>query len=429
MTSRPTNENYEAILIGGGPAGSTAACALAQKGHRVLVLERQQFPRFHIGESLLPASNAVFRSLGVEEKLRREAFVRKRGASFITEDDELSAYIDFTDCSKVPSPVTYQVPRARFDQLLLEHAQACGAEVRFGWHARQVEFTPDGAQLTARDEQGHKHSLSTQMVLDASGQAGFLSKRLGLRQPDPELRGLALHAQFEGIPPLEGERSGDIRIISRFDMGWIWLIPLGESLTSVGLVLPKQRLQTQDGESKEEAFERLLRSTPAMERRLAHATRTSPVRAEADFSYAPTAYAGDRWLLVGDAGSFLDPVFSTGVLLALESGLEAAEFCHQSLRAERFESPRFRDYENLQRRRYQFFRQFVRGFYDPAFRDLFFYPTQRFGLLDALVGAFAGHWRPSVPARARIAAFFLLTHLQRRFALVPRLHGFDHPSG
>jgi flavin-dependent dehydrogenase len=152
------------------------------------------------------------------------------------------------------------------------------------------------------------------------------------------------------------------------------------------------------------------------------ARRLSPARFEADFSYAPKAYAGDRWLLVGDAGSFLDPVFSTGVLLALESGLEAAEAVDRALAAGNVSAKAFARFAKLQRRRFKYFRRFVHGFYNPLFRDLFFHPTNRFGLLDALVSALAGQWRPSLATRIRIESFFVLVAIQSRFPLAPRIH-------
>ncbi len=432
--------NYDVLVLGGGPAGAAAACRLAQLGRRVLVLERQEFPRFHVGESLLPASNAIFERLGLTERLRAEDFVVKRGASFSTEDGTYSAYIDFSATANVPTPVTYQVPRARFDQMLLDHASDAGAEVRYGCHVRQVDFGAETSSTGVRVTSGPQETPETtdaDLVIDATGQAGLLAKRLGLRRLDPDLRNVALFAHFENLAlshvealSLGAERAGDIRIVSRRDMGWIWLIPLSATVTSVGVVLPKAAFdaQTRAGESREEMLQRLLRDIPVLATASAGSQRITPAHVAADFSYAPSAYAGDRWLLAGDAGSFLDPVFSSGVLLALESGVEAAEAADRVLGTE-FSTgrrsgrrPDFTAFERTQRHRYRRFRGMVRGFYDPAFRDLFFHPANHFGILDTIITLLSGEWRLTLASRLRLRLFFGLVALQRLVPLSPRYH-------
>ncbi|MEE8523839.1 MAG: tryptophan 7-halogenase [Thermoanaerobaculia bacterium] len=397
--------DYQAIIIGGGPAGSAAACHLGAAGRRVLLLERHRFPRFHIGESMLPASNDVFRRLGLEDRIGEARFVEKRGASFVTEDGCLSSYIDFTSCADVASPLTFQVLRSQFDQILIERAAESGAEVRQGWRATGVELEPGGVAVTVTDPDGGETTVTAAAIVDASGQAGFLAKRLGLRRVDPELRNVAVYAHYEGVTTPVGERSGDIRIVSRRDLGWIWFIPLSATATSVGAVTSREKHAERGGDSAENVLDRYLESTPAAAEQTGHARRISPARFEADFSYAPSAYAGDRWLLAGDAGSFLDPVFSTGVLLALESGLESAAAIDAGLAAGNLSARAFSAYNRRQRRRFKVFRRFAHGFYDPAFRDLLFQPTDRFGVLDAIVSVLSGNWRLPLRARMRIAAF------------------------
>lgn len=423
---------YEAIVVGGGPAGSAAACRLARAGCRVLLLERHRFPRFHIGESLLPASNEVFRRLGLEGRIAGSGFVEKRGARFESEDGRLSCSIDFTACAGVASPRTYQVFRSELDRILIDRAAELGAEVRQGCRAVDAHVGPDGVEVRIQDIEGNEEggeatatgttTATGEVLVDASGQAGFLSKRLGLRRVDPDLRNVAVYAHFEGVATPPDGRPGDIRIVSRRDLGWIWFIPLSKTVTSVGAVASRKSHAERAGETAEEALDCYLDSTPVAARQMCHARRISPARFEADFCYAPRAYAGDRWLLAGDAGSFLDPVFSTGVLLALESGIEAADAIDAGLASGKITARSFAAFNRRQRRRFKRFRRFVQGFYDPAFRDLFLQPTDRFGLFDAIVSVLAGNWRPSLLDRLRIHLFFTLVAAQRRLPLAPRIH-------
>ncbi len=422
----------DVAVIGGGPAGAVVAGQLARAGRQVVLLERTRFPRFHIGESLLPASNAIFRRLGLEERLRAGGFVEKRGASFANEDGEHASYIDFANGPNVTDPLTYQVERSRFDALLLDDAIAAGADVRQERHVHDVVFNEDGVTVTAintsrehgsnRPKADTTETLRASVVVDASGQAGFLAKQLGLRDIDPDLQNVAIHAQYTGVAALAGARKGDIRIISCRDLSWIWLIPISDTVTSAGFVMPPARRAL---EPKEQALDRLLASTPLAVEALRGASRVGPVRRDADFSYTAHAYAGTRWLLAGDAGSFIDPVFSTGVMVALESGVEAAEAIDRGLIKGDMSARAFREFDRIQRKRYRFFHRFARGFYDPAFRDLLVQPGNRWGLVDALIDILAGNWRPTWRTRLRAATFFKLAAVHRRYPIVRRLHGPD----
>lgn len=423
----------DVAVIGGGPAGAVAAGQLARRGRRVVLMERALFPRFHIGESLLPASNAIFRQLGLEARLRAGGFVEKRGASFASEDGTHGSHIDFSSCDEVSAPLTYQVDRARFDALLLDDAVAAGVDVRQQRHVRKVVFGRDGVTVEASrvgaddgagsgDGEPATETLHAAVVVDASGQAGFLGKRLGLREVDPELQNLAIHARYTGVARPEGERRGDIRIISCRDLSWIWLIPLSETVTSVGFVMPPARRAKEPNEPAEAAIDRLLASTPLAVEAMRGALRVGKTRRDADFSYTSRAYAGDRWLLAGDAGSFLDPVFSTGVLVALESGVEAADAVDRALTKNDVSARAFRRFDRIQRRRYRYFQRFARGFYQPAFRDLLIQPGSRVGLVNALTTILAGHWQPSLRTRLRAAVFLGLARLQRRLPITQRLH-------
>lgn len=416
---------YDAVVVGGGPAGSAAAALLARRGRRVLLAERQRFPRFHIGESLIPETNRYLDALGVYPRIEEEGFLVKRGAVIMAPDGETERYACFAEAQGMERPFTFEVPRERFDELLLDHAAASGVEVLQECRARSVELRDDGAEVRLEDASGERVATA-RFLVDASGRDGFLAKRLGLRQVDSELRQVGLHAWYEGVVPLPPERFGDTRLISIDGGGWAWMIPLDERVTSVGVVVPRERHAGLPSGDPERCLEILFQAVPALPPLLAHARRISPVRVDADYSYSTRSYAGERWLLAGDAGSFLDPIFSTGVLLALASGVEAAEAVDRALSAPD-EALAAREelaaFDREQRRRYRFFRRFVVGYYRPELRDVLLATFSRLGLTGAVMTALAGNSRPSLLHRLRIAFFFAVVRIQRFVAIVPRRHG------
>jgi FADH2-dependent halogenase len=406
--------DFDVAVIGGGPGGSSAATALARRGRRVLLLERDRFPRFHIGESQLPWSNEVFRALGVQQDVADAGFVQKWGASFRAWHRDVEQYADFSAAVETPTPQTYQVPRARFDEVLLRHAERSGVAVREGARFLDAEFDAGGVTIRYAEPDGTERSVRTAVAVDASGRSGVLAKRFGTHEYDPLLQNIAIHAQFEGIPRAGGRRAGDIRMFTRPDMGWIWLIPLSETVISVGAVIPKRVHQHEGKATLEESLAHYLATTPHLPPLLANARRVTPLRVDVDYSYLATRMAGDRWVAVGDAAAFLDPIFSTGVLLAMQGGLDAAAAIDAGLRRGDLSARVFADYERWVRKRYHHFRRFAVGFYDPAFRDLWFTPNKHFGIYGAIVSVLAGNWRPSLLTRARIALFFGLVALRRR---------------
>jgi flavin-dependent dehydrogenase len=407
----------DVIVIGGGPAGATAAAALSRAGRTVVLLERDQFPRFHIGESLLASVNDVLETIGAMDLVRAAGFPRKWGATFITPDGGVERFADFATSSEVPAPQTWQVPRERFDELLLRHAGACGADVRERHRVLAVAFDAEGVTVSVRagDGPGSQQSLRARVLIDASGRASLLSRQFNLRIDEPGLANIAVFAHYAGVPRGDGRRAGDIRVVARADGGWFWLIPISDELMSVGAVLPQRVFAVQPRLEDGDLLQRLIGDTPAVARLMGNAERRWPVRVERDFSYGSTRYAGDRWITVGDAGSFLDPVFSSGVAIALESGLEGARAVERGLTTGDLSARAFATFNRRQRARYRSFRRFVVSFYTDGFRDLFFSddPPQR--MFHAVVTVLAGYWRPSLASRFWLWLFFLSVRMQEWF--------------
>jgi flavin-dependent dehydrogenase len=413
----------DVIVVGGGPAGSTAASWLARAGIRVVLLERDSFPRFHIGESLLASVNDVLRAIGADGLVREAGFPQKWGATFMSADGRIERYADFSAAPGVPAPQTWQVPRATFDDMLLRHASRSGADVREGHRVVDLEVQEDGVKALVRSaETGQRlQTIRAHAVIDASGRASLLARKFNLRLEEPRLSNIAVFAHYRGVPRRQGRRAGDIRVVAREDLGWLWLIPISDELMSVGVVLPQDAARAFRSLPHDAWLESSIADTPVVAELLADARRVWPVRVEKDFSYGARTYAGSRWFLAGDAGSFLDPVFSTGVAIALESGLEAAQAVARCLETGKWTGRHVGRFSRRQRQRYHSFRRFVLGFYTPEFRDLFFASNPPRTVFHSVVSVFAGYWRPRAVTRVWVALFFLLVRAQRRLRIVPRL--------
>jgi flavin-dependent dehydrogenase len=413
---------FEVAVVGGGPAGSAAAAWLARAGRRVVLFKRDRFPRFHIGESLLASVNDALEAIGAAAAVRSCGFPAKWGATFLTADNSIERYADFAASPEVRAPQTWQVPRAEFDEVLLRHAAAAGADVREAHRVLDASFDPAGVTVSWRDEADRAGEVRAAALIDASGRSGLLARKFGLRRDEPLLANIAVFSHYSGVPRPDGRRGGDIRIVARNDLGWFWMIPISDALTSVGVVLQRAAYDALPRMPVDALLDHAIEETPAAARLMQTARREWPVRVEKDFSFSARAYAGDRWLLAGDAGSFLDPVFSTGVAIALESGVEAARAVDRALSTGDLSAQAFAAFDRRQRQRYLAFRRFVLGFYRRGFRDLFYQPTGV--VFRAVVTSLAGYWRPSLVTRFWQAVFFLLTHVQERVPLaVPRLPG------
>jgi len=409
--------DFDVAVFGGGPAGSTAACRLARAGRRVVLFERDRFPRFHIGESLLASVNDVLDEIGAADLVRAQGFPAKWGATFGTGDGAIERFADFSISSEVRAPQTWQVPRAQFDQLLLRHAASCGADVREEHRVLDAAFDPAGVTVSFQDSADSGGAVRVAAVVDASGRVGILARKFGLRVDEPRLANIAVFSHYSGVPVAEGRRAGDIRIIARAALGWFWLIPISGELMSVGIVLPRAEFDALPRMEPDELLEYTIGDTPAVASLMRMAKREWPVRVERDFSFGSRTYAGDRWLLVGDAGSFLDPVFSTGVAIALESGVEAGRALDRALASGNLSKRSFATFNRRQRQRYRSFRRFVLAFYTRGFREVFFAPSPPQRIFRALIASLAGYWRPSATSRAWQWLFFLFVRARNRMRI------------
>src|SRR6266576_3175301 len=411
--------DFDFAVAGGGPAGTSAAISLGQRGHSVVLFERHTFPRFHIGESLLSTANDAFAALGVAERIEAACFPEKWGARLYTHDARSGRYVDFTDVREVTRPQTYQVCSQQFDQILLERAREVGVDVREGCDVIACEFAPDTAILdVACRVDAATRRVRVRAIVDATGRGGLIARKFNLRTEEPRLANIAIFSRSPVVPRLKGPRPDDIRLIARSDAGWFWLIPISKELTSVGVVLPKDLYRRlANGGSSEETLNRTISDTPIVAELMREARREWPVRVEKDFSYSASAYAGNRWILAGDAGSFLDPVFSTGVSIAMESGIEAAAELDRALARNDFSARSFAAFSRRQRKRFKTFRRFVIGFYTPQFRDIFFDPHPPKLIFRAVVTILAGRWNASLKTRFLNNLFFFVVAVQKRLSL------------
>lgn len=326
------NNNYDVIVVGGGPSGTTAATILADYGHRVALLERSKFPRHHIGESLMPQTYWVFKRLGVLDKMYQSDFVRKESVQFVSPSGRDSAPFFFPDRDPGEWSTTWQVSRDRFDQMMLENARAHGVEVVERANVREVMFEGPRARGVRAVIGGEEREVSARVVIDATGQSGLISRQLDLRYGDEKLKNAAIYSYWKGALRDPGRNFGATLVIALPSQnGWFWFIPLENDITSIGVVAPPAYLYNGRGDDPGAILDEEIANTPGLARRLENAERVRPIYTTADFSYRSRRAAGDGWVLVGDAFGFLDPLYSSGVMLALKSGELAADTIHDAL--------------------------------------------------------------------------------------------------
>jgi flavin-dependent dehydrogenase len=317
--------NPDVVVIGGGPAGSTVSTLLAQRGLRVQLFERETFPRFHIGESLIPETYWVLKRLNMLPKMQRSHFVKKHSVQFVNASGKLSAPFYFWDNKPHECSQTWQVVRSEFDQLMLDNAREHGVDVHEGVRVVDVQFEGDRAAGVRLREHGRDRDVRATVVVDASGQNGLLQHKFGLRVWDPVLNKGAIWTYWQGAYRDTGRDEGATMVLQTADrQGWFWYIPLHDDIISVGVVAPFDSLFKGRGPYAR-TYEEEVERCPAVKQRVAGAQRATGYFATRDYSYRATQVAGEGWVMVGDAFTFLDPLYSSGVLLALRSGEMAAD--------------------------------------------------------------------------------------------------------
>ena len=330
----PEADQFDVVIIGGGPAGATIGTLLADHGHRVVILEAKHLPRHHIGESLMPESYSTFQRLGMLDKLGATDFPRKQSVQFVSSSGKDSQPYFFTDRDPGPHSTTWQVPRDRFDQMMLDNAREHGAEVREGVRVSSVVFEGDRAVGVEIGPRGSAASIVAKVVVDASGMSTLLARQLGIRQAHETLKNGSIYAYFKNAKRDNGRNAGATIIIQTADRaGWFWFIPLPDDITSIGVVAPPSYLFTGRGDDPLATLEEEIGNCPGISRRLVDAERVGQAYVTSDFSYRAGRVAGDGWVLIGDAFAFLDPIYSSGVFLALKSGEFAADAIHDALTA------------------------------------------------------------------------------------------------
>jgi flavin-dependent dehydrogenase len=326
--------DYDVVVIGGGPAGSTTSTLLAQRGYRVGLFERERFPRFHIGESLIPETYWVLKRLNMLPKMQRSQFVKKYSVQFVNASGKLSAPFYFQDNKPHECSQTWQVVRSEFDHMMLENAREHGVDAHEGVHVLDVLFEGDrAAGVRIREARGADREIRATVVVDASGQAALLQNRFRLRIWDPVLNKGAIWTYWQGAYRDAGRDEGATMVLQTADRsGWFWYIPLHDDIVSVGVVAPFDYLfKGRSGHAR--TYEEEVERCPAVKKRVSVGRRVTGYFVTRDYSYRSTRVAGDGWVLVGDAFGFLDPLYSSGVLLALKSGEFAADAIVEGIEA------------------------------------------------------------------------------------------------
>ena len=410
------NTVYDVLVIGGGPAGSTTATLLARQGFRVALLEKARHPRFHIGESLLPANLPLFDELGVGEEIRAIG-VPKHAAEFVSPWHEPgSQTFNFAEAWNKSMPSAYQVLRSEFDEILIRNAERKGAHVVEGCKVTSVDLDsqPDRVQATALHDDGRKSQWTARFLVDASGRDTFLSNRFKIKYPNPDHNSTAIYAHFKGAKRHAGQAQGNITIFW-FDYGWFWFIPLQNDITSVGMVVWPHFLKTRGKRDLKQFFLDGMAMCKALSQRMEQATMVSDVTATGNYSYLSQRNHGRNYVMIGDAYAFIDPVFSSGVWLAMKGGVAAAEAIATCLTQPAQAQAALQKFDTLMRHGPREFSWFIYRISNPTMRDMFMSPSDKYRMKEALLSMLAGDIYDDTPiwpgVRKLKGAYYLLSLL------------------
>jgi flavin-dependent dehydrogenase len=392
----------DVLVIGGGPGGSTAAGLLAERGYRVVLLEKARHPRFHIGESLLPANLPIMERLGVATQVGAMG-MEKWGAEFVSYRDGRSQEFRFARGWDKSLPLAYQVRRSEFDAILIRRAAQLGAQVIEGCRVRDVDFLAQGVRVHAEHDDGRTEEWSADYVVDASGRDTFLGDRLRVKRRDKKHNSAALYAHFAGARRECGKREGNVTIYW-FDHGWFWFIPLADGATSIGAVVWPYYMKSRNVPVRD-FFLGTIALCPPLAERLSAATLASDVEATGNYSYACELSHGPKYLLVGDAYSFIDPVFSSGVMLAMNSGAAAADTIHICRTEPDRSRAALKRFDRISRHGPKQFSWFIHRVSNPTMRELFLGPRNILRMEEALLSLLAGDIFGGTPIWGRLRLF------------------------
>jgi flavin-dependent dehydrogenase len=417
ISSDMRGRDTDVLVIGGGPAGSTAAALLAKRGHRVTLIEKARHPRFHIGESLLPANLPLLERLGVADEVRAIG-MQKWGAEFISMWDGRQQDFRFSEAWDKSMPFAYQVRRSQFDQILIRNAARAGAEVIEGARVSGVDLG-DGTQTTVQvqHEDGSSERWQARFVVDASGRETFLANRLQCKRRNRRHNSAAIFGHFSGAQRNAGERAGHISIYW-FDHGWFWFIPLSDGATSIGAVVWPYYLKRRNAPINDFLLATIALCPPLAER-LQAAHLINDAEATGNYSYSCTRTHGRNYLLLGDAYAFIDPVFSSGVMLAMQSAFAGSEAIDACLREPARARAALRQFDRTTRHGPKQFSWFIYRITSPTMREMFMGPRNILRMKEALLSLLAGDIFGSTPIWRSLRAFKLvygllsLAHLRR----------------